>query len=64
MKSAERSGIQVIARAAAILRSLELEPDGLSRRVGAGQLEPDGWSRMVGGGWLESDDWSRIVGAG
>ncbi len=30
MKSAERSGIQVIARAAAILRSLELEPDGLS----------------------------------
>jgi DNA-binding IclR family transcriptional regulator len=30
MKSAERSGIQVIARAAAILRSLEMEPDGLS----------------------------------
>jgi DNA-binding IclR family transcriptional regulator len=30
MKSAERSGVQVIARAAAILRSLELEPDGLS----------------------------------
>jgi DNA-binding IclR family transcriptional regulator len=30
MKSGERSGIQVIARAAAILRSLELEPDGLS----------------------------------
>jgi IclR family acetate operon transcriptional repressor len=30
MKSADRSGIQVIARAAAILRSLELEPDGLS----------------------------------
>ena len=30
MKSAERAGIQVIARAAAVLRSLELEPDGLS----------------------------------
>ena len=30
MKSAERPGIQVIARAAAILRSLELEPEGLS----------------------------------
>jgi DNA-binding IclR family transcriptional regulator len=30
MKSEERTGIQVIARAAAILRSLEREPDGLS----------------------------------
>ena len=30
MKSGERTGIQVIARAAAVLRTLELEPDGLS----------------------------------
>jgi DNA-binding IclR family transcriptional regulator len=30
MKSADRSGIQVIARAAAILRALGTEPDGLS----------------------------------
>jgi DNA-binding IclR family transcriptional regulator len=30
MKAEERSGIQVIARAAAVLRSLEPEPDGLS----------------------------------
>jgi DNA-binding IclR family transcriptional regulator len=30
MNSMERSGIQVIARAAAVLRSLEQEPDGLS----------------------------------
>jgi DNA-binding IclR family transcriptional regulator len=30
VKSEERNGIQVIARAASVLRSLELEPDGLS----------------------------------
>ena len=30
MGTADRSGIQVIARAAAVLRSLEREPDGLS----------------------------------
>lgn len=30
MKSPERNGIQVIGRAAAVLRSLESEPDGLS----------------------------------